>query len=111
MRIKSLAVNGLKSAQGRGRRDGGRDGQLVESVLLAREEAVASCGLKKGLAIVYLREFVKRYFGEVVWKDLVDVFPGPERDLLNERRPRPRPLSEAVSPYPTRPDRIATRPL
>ncbi|KYG02686.1 hypothetical protein BE21_54590 [Sorangium cellulosum] len=44
-------------------------------------------GLKKGLAITYLREFVHRRFGEAAWEDLIAELPRPETEILRAVEP------------------------
>jgi DNA-binding CsgD family transcriptional regulator len=82
MKMSPLSGNASSDDQGWTERSGGYDQNSSSGAPQARTKCEPSRGLKKGLAIVYLKEFVKYRFGETAWEELIAAFPTPERELL-----------------------------
>src|SRR6478609_6247140 len=73
-----MSVNSSKTSWG------DRDGQDLH--VDAQPEFAGkslSRGLKKGLAIIYLKDFVAERFGTAAWDELVATFPDADREALS----------------------------
>lgn len=82
MKMSPLPGNGSSDDQGGTKRNGGYDQKSSGRAPQARTKCGPSGGLKKGLAIVYLKDFLKYRFGDSAWEELIAAFPAPERELL-----------------------------